>query len=465
MRLITKPNHFMRHLNSPPVFNSLETKIAESVPAGAAHILVVNAGDGRLARELKSKAPKAAVSVVTIQPELLGCVDDFSARSGNPWDVEWYAKQVAAHGPFDYVVFYQLHEFWRGELYSLAEIAKLARPGAVVWSSFLNAQSNRMISRFLPPVRLGFSSLADPLRAAVNVDFASYLDFVVKNGGSVVELWGMLDQNAQEYCEKTPGQLAQWELRGMKVSIGTFADAFLWGAAVVAVAFQTPGATAATPAPKVSFSPYSPNLLQALLLPYPDLQTRQGGLAAAAAEVAAWNAAPPQELGGLAKFFVNQVGDMEKPKRVLLLGSGWGRDLILLKRHYPAWDWVGFDHNEGLVRIGHEAAKGAKLEVATGELGESLPFADRSFDVVLSLGYFSMLYEPAAKALAKEVLRVRRGPVFHLEDGRGPEQGMQLKSYSLKAVYTELGVDSLVQPVLVDGSPMGMYMLKVSSPV
>lgn len=453
----------MRCLNSPSVLNSLEAKIVESAPGDAKHVLVVNAGDGRLGRAIREKlGGKVACSAVTLQPGLERFVDDFSAHTSAPWDLAWYKAQVKAHGPFDYVVFYQLQEFWQGQLFQFDQVLQLARPGAVVWTSFLNAQSNRLIARFLPPVQLGFSALADPFRSAANIDFASFIDFGNRTGRSVVELWGLLDPNAQEYCQKQPSQPVRWETRGVKVSVSTLADAFLWGAAVVGVALQIPGGATPPPATKISFSPYSANLLQALVLPYPDHQTKEGILSAASLEVAGWRKAPMDKLGPLVSFFLKQVGDTDKPRRVLLAGSGWGRDLLVLKRHFPTWEWVGFDHNADLVALGRDMLGEAGLTAESGDLSAPLPFDDRSFDMVVSLGYFSGIYEPAGRHLAKELRRVSRGPVYHLEDGRGPEQGMQLKSYSLKAAYSELGADANVQPVLVDGAPNGMYMLKVA---
>lgn len=455
----------MRSLNSPTVLNALEAKIAESVPADAKHILVVNAGDGRLPRAILAKAPKAAASVVTVHPRLEKHVDDFSGRSSDPWDLAWHTAQVGKHGAYDYVVFYQLQEFWRGELYQLERVIGLAAPGATVWTSFVNAQSYRMISRFLPPVRLGFSTMADPLRSSTNLDFGSYLDFAGRQGAAITELWGMLDQNAQEYCQKPPAQPAKWELRGVKASVASMADAFLWGASVVAAAMRLPGGEPAPASPKVSYSAYNSNLLQALLLPYPDEQGREGTLGAAMVELKAWRKSPGDKVGPIAKLFINQVGEIDKPKRVLLLGCGWGRDLLLLKRNYPAWDWVGFDHNRDLVALGQDLVAAAGATSVSAEMGEPLPFDDRSFDLVVSLGYYGALYESAARFVAKEVRRVAKGAIYHLEDGRGPDHGLQLKSYSLKAVYSGIGVESSVKPVLVDSAPNGMYMLSATVPV
>jgi hypothetical protein len=457
----------MRCLNSPPILNSLETKIVESIPASARHVLVVNAGDGRLARAVIEKLGAGAkASVVTVIPEMASFVDDLADVTDKAWDINWYAAQVAKHGAFDCIVLYQLHEFWHGELRKLQRLLALAAPGARIWVSFLNAQAGRMLSRFLPPLRLGFSSMADPLRLGPNLDFASFMDFAGKSRVSMVELWGMLDSNAQAYCQKPNGQTETWDIKGVKMNVGTFADAFLWGAANVAMAFDRVGATPESVPPKISYSPYSGNLLQALLLPYPDYQTAEGMVAAAQLEVDAWRdtGGENQTLGQLARFFVEQVGGSDQPKRVLVMGAGWGRDLLLFKRQYPSWEWVGFDHQAELAGLAEPLLDPAGLKVETAPIGERLPFDDRSFDVVLSLGYFSSVYEPAAKALAKEALRVARGSIYHLEDGRGPDHSLQLRSYSLKAVYSELGRDASVSPVLVDGAAIGMYMLKLNAP-
>src|SRR4051794_9342040 len=123
----------MRCLNSPPILNSLENKIVETAPTDARHVLVVNAGDGRLPRAIREKVPAAKITVVSIHPGMLGFVDDFDGRTASAWDIDWYSAQVAQHGPFDYIVFYQLHEFWHGELFQFQRILKLAKPGAKVW--------------------------------------------------------------------------------------------------------------------------------------------------------------------------------------------------------------------------------------------------------------------------------------------------------------------------------------------
>jgi hypothetical protein len=457
----------MRSLNSPPVLNALEAKIVEATPSETRHILVINAGDGRLARAIVAKAAAgAAVSVVTLQPGLRRFVDDFEDVGENAWKMDWYAARVAKHGVFDYVVFYQLHEFWGGELHLLLQVIKQVKPGALVWGSFLNAQSIRMITRFMPPVALGFASLVDPVRSVPALDYASYSDLIQKWGGEVREVWAMLDLQAQEFCQKNPLQPAEWDIRGVKFTVGTLADAFLWGAPMIAMAFQTPPdpdeSSPAARMPAVSYSPYSVELLQALVLPYPDEQGEEGAMAAALLEVESFRRKPLVSLAPLAEFFIKEVGGTEQPRRVLLMGSSWGRDLLLLKRKYPSWEWVGFDHHAAMVELGRPLLEGAGCRAATADLGAALPFEAGSFDLALSLGYFSALYAPAAKHLAGELRRVVKGSIRHLEDGRGPAYGLHLKNYSLKQVYAELGADATIQPVLMDGGATGMQMLTVA---
>ncbi len=452
----------MRCLNSPSILNALETRIVESIPDGIRHVLVVNAGDGRLARAIREKTGGAAkVSAITRHPEFLGMLDDLDGQGTQAWDLEWHRNQTARHGGYDFVVLYQLHDFWRGDFFDLQRVLGLAQPGATVWTSFLNSQSVRMISRFIPPIRLGLSSLADPLRNAPNIDFASYMDFATVFGGGLLELWGMLDQTAQEYCQKPPTAPVEWETRGTKVSVGSLADAFLWGGSVVGVAFKLKGGTSTSPShPKVSFSPYSTNLLQGLLLPYPDLQMRQGILGAALLELEAWEKNPSAPVAPVAKFLLEQMGDTTQKKRILLVGSGWGRDLLVLGAAFPQWEWVGYEPNAELAEMGRRFTDAAGLKVVSVAVGERLPFDDASFDGAVSIGFYSGIHQTAASAVAREVRRVTKGTVYHLEDGRGVDHGMQLKSYSLKEVYSDLGLPAVVQPVLVDGVGSGMYLLK-----
>lgn len=454
----------MRCLNAPGALNALEAKIVESTPAGAVHILVVNAGDGRLVRAVREKSGGAHVSAVSLNPEFGRYLDDIPNVGTSPWDLEWYEQQVAAYGPFDYVVLYQLQEFWQGGLDQLSRLLALAKPGALVWTSFLNAQSIAAVGRYFPPVRLGAATLADPTRARSNLDFASFVDFANFTGNRLIEVWGMLDAKAHEYCQSQPKEPVQWELRpGVNVTVASIADAFLWGASVVGIGFQIKGGESSIQ-PKVSGSKASTALLQVLLEPYPDIQGRELALFIARREVELWQQQPnDQKLGPLAEFFLQHIGESELPKRVLLVGSGWGGDLLTLKRHRPAWDWVGAEPSAEKAALGKPLLEAAGLQAVTFDPEGTLPFADREFDLVLSLGHFSTIYEPAARHLSKELLRVAKAEIYHLEDARGPDVSLQLKQYSLQNVYAEHGKQATLQPVLVQGKPSGRYLLKVSA--
>lgn len=438
--------------------------MAEGVSPQAKHVLVVNAGDGRLPRAIQEKLGAGVRwSIVTLQSGLMRHVTDFDGVGTDAWNMGWHEARVAEHGPYDAVILYQLHEFWRGGLYELHRLFALAKPGAAVWVSMVNAQATRMSSRFLPGSRLGFMTLADPTRAAASIDYASVVDFVIRSEGRLTQVWGLLDAEAQEYCQKKVGHTVTWETRGTKIPIGTLADAFLWGASVTAVAFQTKGGGGPAPTPRISFAPYSASLLQALLVPYPDEQSRDAALCAAQWDVAAWRRAPDKKPGRVIEILLEQIGGREQRRRALIVGVGWGRDLLLMKRSVPAWEWVGVEAEPRLLALGADLRAAESATAVSAAIGESLPFADGSFDIAFSFGCFSTLYEPAAQNLASEMRRVTKGTIHHLEDGRGPEHEIQLKHYSLKNVYLGLGSESHLQPVLVDGKPNGLYFCNVAS--
>lgn len=452
----------MRCLNSPPDLNSLETKILESVSANARHVIVVNAGDGRLARAIREKlGDSVAIKVVEERSDLRPYLDDFEGIGSDPWNVSWYEKQAEAHGPVDSLIFYQVHEYWSGEVETFARILRLLGPEGSCWVAFLNFLATRNLERMLPPLQLSWTSLADPVRLARQVDLASWLAYFEQIKAEPLQLWGLLDPQAFEYCQNRPKEAGEWGLRGMKIKVSTLADAFLWGASVCAVEVRSAREGAAPRQPTFSGAPYSGLLFQALVYPYSSAISRQGELLVAEQEAETWKKEGKAEVGNLVEFYFSRIDDAPEVRSALLLGAGWGKDLVALKRFKPEWEWTGVDFLPEKVELGRQelAAEPIRLELAG--LGERLPFEDDSFDVVLSLGQFSTLHYPAGKQLAEEALRVARKGVYFLEDSRGPDHSMHLKIYSLRAIYAGLKKDATVEPILLQGNNTGMYVLKL----
>ena len=85
---------------------------------------------------------------------------------------------------------------------------------------------------------------------------------------------------------------------------------------------------------------------------------------------------------------------------------------------------------------------------------------NESFDLVLSLGYFSCVHNPVARVVLPELIRVARRHIYHLEDGRGADTSLYIKSYSVKAIYQQLGKEATAEPLMANGNVSGLYILK-----
>jgi ubiquinone/menaquinone biosynthesis C-methylase UbiE len=78
--------------------------------------------------------------------------------------------------------------------------------------------------------------------------------------------------------------------------------------------------------------------------------------------------------------------DIRPSHRVLEVGCGTGSLLIQLKRLYPGTDVVGLDPDpKALARARHKAARAAVSVHLDRGFGDELPYADASFDRLLSL--------------------------------------------------------------------------------
>ena len=97
--------------------------------------------------------------------------------------------------------------------------------------------------------------------------------------------------------------------------------------------------------------------------------------------------------------------DLRSNQRVLDVAAGNGNATLAAARRFA--DVVSTDYVAALLERGRERAKADHLPVAFQEAdAEALPFADASFDVVLST--FGVMFTPNQEQAAKEMLRVVR---------------------------------------------------------
>ena len=97
--------------------------------------------------------------------------------------------------------------------------------------------------------------------------------------------------------------------------------------------------------------------------------------------------------------------DLRSNQRVLDVAAGNGNATLAAARRFA--DVVSTDYVGALLERGRERAKADRLPVTFQEAdAEALPFADASFDVVLST--FGVMFTPNQEQAASELMRVCR---------------------------------------------------------
>jgi arsenite methyltransferase len=112
-----------------------------------------------------------------------------------------------------------------------------------------------------------------------------------------------------------------------------------------------------------------------------------------------------ESFAGVANPF--SLSRLEPGERVLDLGSGAGTDsLVAAQMVGPSGRVTGIDMTPEMLekaRRGAEAMRAENVEFVEGEV-ESLPFRDKSFDVVISNGVIDLV--PDKDAVFREIFRV-----------------------------------------------------------
>ena len=139
-----------------------------------------------------------------------------------------------------------------------------------------------------------------------------------------------------------------------------------------------------------------------------------------------------------------------QPTSILEIGCGYGKQLRALRRHVDC-PMVGIDFSPSQLDLGRSYLQGLDdIELILGS-GRKLPFADRSFDLVLTSAV--ILHNPPeeAEAIRREVLRVARRYAAHNED---TDTTYNRYGYDTAAWYREHGVTLLeVRQIPIGGEP------------
>jgi SAM-dependent methyltransferase len=120
----------------------------------------------------------------------------------------------------------------------------------------------------------------------------------------------------------------------------------------------------------------------------------------------------PHDLG---LDFISALVDGYRYESVLDVGSGTGRGVKYLLERHEGLEVRGIEPVRALIDRA-ESANGVPEGVITEGTGESLPFADGSFDAVCELGVLH--HVPNPKELVAEMTRVARRAVFLSDENR-----------------------------------------------
>lgn len=114
---------------------------------------------------------------------------------------------------------------------------------------------------------------------------------------------------------------------------------------------------------------------------------------------------------------IEQAG-LRPGHRVLDLGAGTGTLAIMAKAAEPAAEVTGLDADPQILRLAGEKAADAGADIGFDEgLATKLPYAEESFDRVLSTLFFHHLLPEERRACLAEVRRVLdRGGEVHVAD-------------------------------------------------
>jgi ubiquinone/menaquinone biosynthesis C-methylase UbiE len=113
-----------------------------------------------------------------------------------------------------------------------------------------------------------------------------------------------------------------------------------------------------------------------------------------------------------------QQANLRAGQRVLDLGCGTGTLTLMLKLSAPDADIVGLDGDKAVLSIAKSKASRAGLKIQWDHgMAFNLPYADRSFDVVLSSLVVHHLSRPNKSRAFQEARRVLKpGGAFHIVD-------------------------------------------------
>lgn len=420
------------------------------------HVLVVRSGDGDFAKSLSGALPAEARLVLAD-----GRPDLTRAEGTEPLCAEWafdsLESEVAAHGPFDAILFLHLHEYWGGRVGSLTRYLDLLDPKGIAWIEFLNGTCLSQIERRIVRTGMRGDSLTNPANHLGGLDFQGLIGWANAAGCVCHSLWGLLPPDLFEWVTKKKSAETKIEFLKRKIPVSNPHDALRVGAPVGALCLRRRrDSDPAQFKPGLAVAKLTPVGLQQHLLPAAEVAEREADEFQARTQIRALRKTPsPSVAPHRTEFLSGFTGDASV-KKVLLVGGAPAGDWIVLPRAYDDWEWTSLDHDASVARLWKDAFPDAPERLDHWDPESPFPYPDASFDLVLSMGLFSRIQPNLALKYLGEMLRVCGGRIAHLEDTLGPARDLFARENPLPLFYGKLGVTVKAHPMLRGGKPSGL---------
>jgi len=116
----------------------------------------------------------------------------------------------------------------------------------------------------------------------------------------------------------------------------------------------------------------------------------------------------PMSMSRMRRGLLTQMGDLGD-KKILDVGSGTGTMSIMIKQAHPSAQVIGLDGDPQILEIARAKARNLAIEIRFDQgMSFDLPYANESFDVVLTTVMLHHLNRDDKQTTAREMYRVLR---------------------------------------------------------
>lgn len=310
---------------------------------------------------------------------------------------------------FDCIIYNDIHYYLTDPIYNLDKNLSLLNRGGDLFFTFFNSQHYKQIQDL---VRYGLSNqlflFGGVSKQFFNLDFFKFV--MDQLSLPIIDIMGLSEDLYFMWHEIKPnikmGTLGQLKIQN-QLQLFNFLSIYY----LIKVSYKDKDK--AIRKPRIRAQSYSMDDLQAIL--YKDLTDywKQSGKYYYFAQAPYLYDGNPQQAE--TTYYANLLAEL-KPKKVLEVGCGYGRNLKELKKVYPDCEIYGIDISTTQLENARDYLEEEEPHLFQYEEGQKLPFDDNSFDLVFTSGVLCIMYPEVVDEICTDMLRVSSKYVVHNED-------------------------------------------------